>query len=137
MGDLLSAITGLSAGIVSGTALCAFYVALGVFSKSAESIGLENADSLISVSAASGGLLGILITLYGVSIPAGEVLTSLFGLFGGIYVGILIACLAEVTDAIPVVKNFGLARQAILLVLLAFVLGKTAGSLVYWLSGVF
>jgi stage V sporulation protein AB len=137
MGDLLSAITGLSAGIVSGTALCAFYVALGVFSKSAESIGLKDADTLVSVSAASGGLLGILITLYGVSIPAGVVLSSLFGLFGGIYVGILIACLAEVTDAIPVVKNFGLARQTILLVLLAFVLGKTAGSLVYWLSGVF
>ena len=141
MGDLLSAVTGLSAGIVSGTALCAFYVALGAFSKSAECMGLNHpgnsAGILTSASAAAGGLLGTVITIFGARLPIGAAFASLSGLFGGVYVGIVIACLAEVTDAIPVIKNFGLARRAIVLVLMAFVLGKTVGSLIYWLSGVF
>jgi stage V sporulation protein AB len=137
MGDLLSVITGLCAGIVSGTALCAFYVALGVFSKSTASIGIQSTGLLMSASTAAGGLMGTAITLFGVKLPIGEAFALLFGLFGGVYVGIVIACLAEVTDAIPVVKSFGLTRWAIALILLAFVLGKTVGSLIYWLSGVF
>jgi len=137
MGDLLSGLTGLSAGIVTGTALSAFYIALGVFSKSATSLGLRNTSLLMSASTAAGGLTGAAITLFDVRLPIGKTLASLFGLFSGVYVGIVIACLAEVADAIPVVKNFGLTRKAIALILLAFVLGKTVGSLIYWLSGVF
>jgi stage V sporulation protein AB len=137
MGDVLAAVTGLCAGIVSGTALCAFYVALGVFSKSAESLELGNSGTLTSVSAAAGGLLGTAITLFDACLPVGGAFAVLFGLFGGVYVGIVIACLAEVTDAIPVVKNYGLTRRLIVLLLLAFVVGKTTGSLIYWLSGVF
>jgi stage V sporulation protein AB len=137
LGNILSAVTGLCAGIVSGTALCAFYVALGVFSKSAESLGVNNAGTLMSVCAAAGGMLGTAITVFNASFPIGPVFAAIFGLFGGVYVGILIACLAEVTDAIPVVKNFGLTKGLIALMLTAFVLGKTIGALIYWLSGAF
>jgi len=137
MGNLLSGITGLSAGIVTGTALCAFYIALGVFSKSSVSLGLRNTGLLMSASTAAGGLTGAVITLFDVRLPIGEAFASLIGLFSGLYVGVVIACLAEVADTIPVIKNFGLSRQAIAFLLLAFVLGKTVGSLIYWLSGVF
>lgn len=137
MGDVLSAVTGLCAGIVSGTALCAFYIALGVFSKAAQSIGINKGDKLMSYGAAAGGLLGTAITIFGLKLVIGEAFGAIFGLFGGIYVGILIACLAEVTDAIPVIKNYGLTKRAITVLLIGFVLGKSAGALVYWLSGVF
>lgn len=137
MGDLLSGVTGLCAGIVAGTALCAFYVALGVFSKSAASLGLQKTGLLMPASTAAGGLMGAAITLFDIRLPIGEAFALLFGLLSGVYVGVVIACLAEVTDAIPMVKNFGLTRRAIAFLLLAFVLGKTAGSLIYWLSGVF
>jgi stage V sporulation protein AB len=137
MGDILSAATGLCAGIVSGTALCAFYIALGVFSKAAQSLGVKKAGMVMAVSAASGGLLGTAITIFGFKVMIGEAFGALFGLFGGVYVGILIACLAEVTDAIPVIKNYGLSQRVIVVLLTGFVLGKTAGALVYWLSGVF
>ncbi len=137
MGNVLAAVVGLCAGIVSGTALCAFYVALGVFSKSAQCLGLKRAGLMMSLSAAAGGLLGTAITLFGLKVMIGEAFGTLFGLFGGIYVGVLIACLAEVTDAIPVIKNYGLTRKAIVLLLTGFMLGKSVGALVYWLSGVF
>lgn len=137
MGDILSAITGLCAGVVSGTALCAFYVALGVFSKTAQSLNMKNAGNVMVASAAVGGLLGTAITLFDFKILIGEAFGAVFGIFGGIYVGIVIACLAEVTDAIPMIKNYGLSRRVIVVLLSGFVLGKTAGALVYWLSGVF
>lgn len=137
MGDLLSAITGLCAGIVSGTALSAFYIALGVFTKSAQCLNIKKAGPMMAVSAASGGLLGTVITIFGLKILIGKAFGAIFGLFGGIYVGILIACLAEVTDAIPVIKNYGLTQRIIVVLLTGFVLGKTLGALIYWMSGVF
>lgn len=137
MGDFLAAVTGLCAGIVSGTALCAFYVALGVFSKSAQCMEIKSVGLLMSVSAGAGGILGTAITLFGLRMEIGETFGALFGLFGGIYIGIVIACLAEVADGIPVIKNYGLSRQFIVVLLMGFVLGKTVGALVYWLSGVF
>ncbi len=137
MGDVLSAVVGLCAGIVSGTALCAFYVALGVFSKSAQCLGVRHAGLTMSVSAAAGGMLGTAITLFGLKLVIGKAFGTLFGLFGGVYVGILIACLAEVTDAIPIIKSYGLTKKVIVLLLSGFVLGKTVGALIYWLSGVF
>ena len=91
----------------------------------------------MAVSAASGGILGTAITIFGLKIQIGAAFSSVFGLLGGIYIGIVIACLAEVTDVIPVIKNFGFSRTAIVVLLTGFVLGKMAGSLVYWLSGVF
>ncbi len=91
----------------------------------------------MAVSAASGGLLGTVITIFGLKILIGKAFGAIFGLFGGIYVGILIACLAEVTDAIPVIKNYGLTQRIIVVLLTGFVLGKTLGALIYWMSGVF
>jgi hypothetical protein len=52
-------------------------------------------------------------------------------------VGIFIACLAEVINAIPVLKNLGLANTAISGVLAAFAAGKLIGSLIYWLASGF
>ena len=136
MDRILSGLTGLCAGIVSGAALCAFYVALGVFSKSALSLHI-NAGKAMALSSVSGGLLGTVVTIFGGTVPVGATGAVLFGLFGGMYIGIVIACLAEVTDAIPIIKNYGLSRKAIVVLLTGFVLGKTAGSFIYWLSGVF
>ncbi len=137
MDSVLSAVTGLSAGIVTGAALCAFYIALGVFSKSLQSLSVGIRAIMLAASSGAGVVLGTLITLFDLRIPAGIAGAAVFGLFGGAYVGFVIACLAEITDAIPVIKNYGLTKRIIVVVLMGFVLGKTTGSLVYWLSGVF
>ena len=137
MDRFLAAVTGLCAGIVSGTALCAFYIALGVFSKSMQTLGVKNAGAVIAASSAAGGILGTLITIFDVRILTDVFGAAAFGLFGGVYVGFVIACLAEITDVIPVVKNYGLSKRIIVVLLFGFVVGKTAGSLAYWLSGVF
>jgi len=137
MNSFLSAFTGLCAGIVTGSALCAFYIALGVFSKSAICLGLKNVKMKIAISSYCGGIFGTVITLFNVNLETNSFWPAVFGLFAGIYVGIFIACLADVVNSIPVIKNYGISNNYIGYVFLAFVLGKLSGSLIYWLTGVF
>ncbi len=137
MGDLLSALTGLSAGVAIGGTACAFFVALGIFSKLALSVHYKTSGRPIAASSAAGGVFGCFVTIFRTSITGGHGITAFFGLFSGIYLGIFIACLAEVANMLPVMKNTGLTKRVISFILLGFVLGKLGGSLVYWLSGVF
>lgn len=137
MGDFLAAFIGLCAGLITGGTICAFFVALGVFSKSALCVKYQTSGMEMAISSAFGSIVGTLITLFNVSIMTGVVVTAIFGLLSGVYIGIFIACLAEVTNMIPMLKSNGLNEKIIIFVLLGFVLGKLSGSLVYWISDFF
>ena len=137
MGSILSGLTGLSAGLVSGAALCAFYIALGVFSKSAISLGMRRIETTMAICSAAGGVAGTVITIFEISLRTSGYWSAVFGLFAGIYIGIFIACLAEVTNTIPVIKNYGISKKYIILIMLVFVAGKMIGSVIYWISGAF
>lgn len=137
MGDFISGFTGLCTGIVAGSALCAFYIALGVFAKSAQSIGIFHVGIAPILSSAAGCIMGTVITIFDVNLYAGVPFAGIFGLFAGIYVGIFIGCLADVVSSIPVIKNYDLSANYIALILIVFVIGKLIGSVIYWISGVF
>ncbi|MGI5849819.1 MAG: stage V sporulation protein AB [Christensenellales bacterium] len=137
MSDLLSVMTGLCAGIVSGSALCAFYVALGVFSKSAISLGLNSVGIWMAIFNTAGCVLGTIITLFNAHIQVNDFWSGVWGLFAGIYAGFFIACLSEVTNIIPVLKKYAVLKVYIVSILIAFVAGKLIGSMIYWISGGF
>lgn len=137
MGDFLSALSGLCAGLVTGSTVCAFFVALGIFSKLAICLHHKTTGVGMAFSSAAGSIVGTLATVFRVYTSAGKEAAGLFGLLSGFYIGIFIACLAEVANLLPVLKNNGLTERIISFVLLGFVLGKLAGSLVYWISGAF
>ena len=137
MTDALAALTGLCAGIVSGGALCAFYIALGVFTKTAGSIGLQGGQMVYALASSAGGLFGAVITLFPFSVSLNRTAAAFFGLFAGIYVGIFIGCLADVISAIPVIRGYGIPGRHVGLAFIAFVAGKTAGAIIYWISGAF
>ena len=137
MGSLIAGIVGLCSGLVAGSALSAFYIALGVFSKSALSLNVKNAGIAMAASAAAGVTAGTAITIFKVRIGISVAWIVPFGIFAGIFVGIFIACLAEVIGAITVLKGMQLGYAAIKGVLAAFAAGKIAGALIYWLSGIF
>ncbi len=132
MAELGAAFTALSAGLVSGAALCALYIALGVFTRPAMRLGLSP-GRMEGVAGAAGAAAGALVTLTDLSLPLGGFFAGTAGLFAGIYTGVLIACLAEVADSIPLLRRFGIPAGIIAKILIAFALGKLAGSLVYWL----
>ncbi|MFA5675995.1 MAG: stage V sporulation protein AB [Christensenellales bacterium] len=137
MSDFLAALTGLCTGLVIGGTVSAFFVLLGVFSKTMLALRHKTAGTAMSAGAAAGGVAGTLITIFPVTLSVGGFAAALFGLFSGVYVGIFIACLAEVANMIPLLKKSGFTQILIIVVLLWFMLGKLAGSLVYWISDVF
>ncbi len=136
MGCLFCVITGFSAGVVCGSAICAFYLALGIFSK----LGDENIKSsyaMLLISSAAGVLFGSAIYLSGWSISGAWFMDIVFGLFSGLFTGIYIACIAEIVNLIPFIKGLNIKKGYIAIILIGFAAGKTAGSLVYWLTGIF
>jgi stage V sporulation protein AB len=132
MGEALAGFTGLCAGLVSGAALCALYIALGVFTWPAMRLGLRP-GRIAGTAAAAGAAAGTAVTLFDVRLPIGGFFAGAAGLLAGVYTGILIACLAEVADSIPLVRRFGVPVRLIAGILLAFAAGKLVGSLIYWL----
>jgi len=132
-GKLLAGFSALSAGLVAGGALCALYIALGVFTKPAARLGLKATGVASGGFAAAGAAAGAAVTLFGFRWPIGSAFAGVSGLFAGVYTGILIACLAEVADSIPLLRRFGIPAYSIVWILLAFAVGKLLGSLIYWL----
>jgi stage V sporulation protein AB len=136
MGSIFNIITGLSTGMLSGSAIAAFYLAIGIFSR----LGDKNfrlSYRLLFFCAAAGVALGNCVYLFGWHLHGLVALDILSGLCSGIFTGIYIACLAEVFNIIPFFRVLNIKKIYIEIILLGFALGKTAGSLVYWLSGLF
>lgn len=62
---------------------------------------------------------------------------SLFGLFAGIFVGCLALAIAEMLDSIPILTRRIGFRHGLGLMVLAVALGKLAGSLLYFIFGIY
>ncbi|MBQ9989959.1 MAG: stage V sporulation protein AB [Lachnospiraceae bacterium] len=73
--------------------------------------------------------------IFGQGLCWGDLILGVFGLFAGMFVGCFAIAIAEMLNTIPIsVRRIGLGRGAGI-VLLAIALGKTAGSLIYYLAG--
>ncbi len=60
-------------------------------------------------------------------------LASVIGLLSGVFVGMLAAALTEVLNVFPILaKRLGIDEQIVVL-LMAMVFGKVAGSLFHWI----
>lgn len=129
---ILLILIGFAEGLVVGTALVAFLILLDIVPRLAQLTGTYGYckfyEALIVAGAVTGSL-AVPLNL-AVSVPLFVIVTA--GLFMGIFVGLLAAALTEVLNVIPVMsRRFGLDRE-IYLLLMALILGKITGSLLYW-----
>ena len=81
-----------------------------------------------------GGLFGCATMFLDVRIPLGDILTMCYGLFCGIFVGVLAVALAEVLNVMPILMRRMKLKQGITWFLLSFALGKILGALLYFLK---
>ena len=75
-----------------------------------------------------GGILGNIVYVYEMNVPIGTIGGILFGLFAGIYVGVLAISLAEATSATAVFSRRANLKKGLGAVVLAFALGKSFGA---------
>ncbi|MCR8642356.1 stage V sporulation protein AB [Paenibacillus sp. N1-5-1-14] len=130
---LLSGFIGLAGGIAVGSGMVAFLVVLDIIprlmqvSKSFTSIRRYEEAVVI------GSLLFTILDFEGVIFAFPRIMTGIFGLFAGCFVGMLAAALTEVINVLPILaKRVGLDSYMIWF-LLAMILGKVCGSLLEWL----
>lgn len=140
----LLAIVGVSLGFAVAGGVFTVLVAVGLVTrfigktKTASSILLY--ETMISVGTITGGI----ITVYPDSVEVifrrlpvwgSSVLVSVFGLFGGIFLGCLALAIAEMLNGIPIMTRRFRFREGLGCAILAIALGKTIGSILYFMKG--
>jgi len=122
----------LGEGAVVGTALVALLTVLDVVPRVAHATQttrcVRHYERAVWIGAVFGSLTDILPPA---ALPAA--VTALVGLTMGVFIGLFTAALAEVLNVIPVFGRRFSMERSIALLICALVVGKTIGSLIYWL----
>jgi stage V sporulation protein AB len=81
-------------------------------------------------------MIGTFLSLYEGAFPVikpiGAVIVGLYGLFAGMFVGLLVVCLAENIKAIPILVKRVKFTAGLGLVILCMALGKAVGHILYY-----
>lgn len=127
--NLLLLFAGLSGGICVAGGLFAFLTIVGVVTRLAS--GTKTAKNVVLYEDISlfGLVFGNLACLFGDRLPIGTISLLIYGLGAGIFTGCLAAALAEIVNVIPVMVKRIKLRYGLSAVMVAFALGKLAGSI--------
>ncbi|MGY4690184.1 stage V sporulation protein AB [Salibacterium sp. K-3] len=130
---LITIFVGFSGGLAVGSGFVAFISVLGIIPRLVQITGTEKAFRTYEMAVTGGGVFGTIAVLHPVTFSFPAVFTAPVGLASGIFVGMLAAALTEVLNVFPILaKRVGMENNVMSLVM-AIVLGKTAGSLFHWL----
>jgi stage V sporulation protein AB len=131
--NLLEAIIGFSGGLAVGSGFVAFLTVLGIIPRL---IQLSRSSHLLKVYTGCvvlGSIVGTYFSFTNVTWSHPVILLSLWGIFHGIFNGMLAAALTEVLNVFPLLsKRIGLDTKIVILIM-AVVFGKIIGSLFQWL----
>ena len=130
--QILSAIIGLSAGMLVAAALFSFITGLGVISDFADRTHTGEHVMLYEDAIVVGGILGNLLFVFKIHIPGGRWILPIFGLLAGIFTGCWAMALAEMLEVFPIFVRRVKLVQCIPWVILGTALGKTAGALLFF-----
>ncbi|MFD1850540.1 stage V sporulation protein AB [Oceanobacillus bengalensis] len=129
----LQIIIGFSGGLAVGGGFVAFITVLGIIPRL---IQLTRTESLIKVYSACvvlGLLMGSYFSFADVNFGQPYIVLVIWGLFHGIFNGMLAAALTEVLNVYPILTKRIRVEKSLLILLMAIVFGKVIGSLFQWL----
>lgn len=123
---------GLCAGCLIAASFLAFLSMLGVIPRLAGLTKSMKYARMYENFVALGGIAGTLIFIYRWPIRMGYPLLIIYGLFGGIFVGCMIAALAETIKSLPIFSRRLKLRSGIPYVIYGIALGKMFGCYLYF-----
>ncbi|QAY66213.1 stage V sporulation protein AB [Paenibacillus protaetiae] len=132
--NLFVAILGLSGGLAVGSGTVALLIVFDLIPRLAQLASAYKSSLWFETAVICGSLYWTLADFFGwrTMLP-GQWTLVLPGLFDGLFVGMLAAALTEVMNVLPILaKRLHLQKYTVGLVM-AMVIGKTAGSLFDWL----
>lgn len=124
---------GLSGGLVVGSGLVAFLTVLGIVPRLTQITKTGHYIHLYQYGIIAGAVFWAWMGLHEVHFHFIPELNVVYGVFAGIFVGMLAAALTEVLNVLPILaKRINLVDK-ILWLLMAMVFGKVLGSLFHWM----
>ncbi len=128
---------GIASGFAVSAGTFAFLIVIGVVprmigkcNRAAETMHFENAIIL-------GGIMGNIASVFpALRIPGGLLLLCAYGLSAGIFVGCIAVALAEILNTFPIMFRRSGLKEGLSWIMLVMALGKTAGALYYFLTGI-
>ncbi len=130
-------ILGLDAGVAVSAGTFAFLIVIGVLPRMICKANLKEYVILLENLVIAGVIYGTIHSVFDwkMQMPAAHVLTALFGIASGIFVGGIAAALAEILHTFPIMFRRFHIKRGLSWVMTAMALGKLAGSLFYFLTG--
>ena len=130
---ILTILIGFAGGLAIGASVTAFFIVLGVTARIIEWSKKKEYFLFFQISMVLGALLSCLVYFFDFTLKHLDFLTIPLGFLLGIFVGTIIAALTETLDIISVAVNkLGLAKWLYIIVMV-ILLGKVAGSLLFFL----
>ncbi len=149
---ILLILSGISFGLLAAAGVFTVLIAVGLIPRFAGRTHTARSVLLYENMVVLGTILGAFASLFpewsdlfprlmirfpqSVSVLSriGSLVQTLFGFFGGIFVGCLALAIAEMLDSIPIFTRRISFRRGIGLAVLGIALGKFCGSLLYFLA---
>ena len=126
---VIIAFIGLASGIVVSSAIFSVLVALGAVNKTASILGRADKIEFLEWMIIWGAIIFNVIYLFLDKIWGGYMILVVMGIFFGIFIGIMLMALAEVTRVIPILyMRIGIYR-GLIGIILATTFGKILGSI--------
>ena len=125
-------------GLGSGTAIAAGVFALitkiGVITQIAHRTDTGAFVPIYETAVLLGGFIGTLLTIFSFSMAIPEVIIALAGLSYGIFLGCVSTALAESLDVTAILTRRLKLHIGIPFIVLSMAIGKTLGSLIYYIQ---
>lgn len=128
----LAIFLGLAGGIAVGGGVIALFIVLDMIPRLAQVTRSYNRVHWYEGAMISGAVLGTVADFWNWRLAGPHILTGVVGLFNGVFVGMLAAALTEVLNVLPILAKRLHMKRYLFGLLLAMVVGKTAGSLFEW-----
>ena len=133
LNKLCMLLIGLGTGVVVSAGVFALITALGIVPRIIERSKTREYIFLYENSIIFGGIIGTLLTFWPIPIPFGEIGLIIAGGATGMFVGSLVVALAEFINVLPIMNRRMKLTGGIAITLVTLGLGKTVGSILYWI----
>lgn len=133
--QLLLALVGLCGGFIVAGGVFALITSVGLMARLAGKTHTGKYVKIYETCVALGGSIGNLISIFRFALPIGIWSLVIFGLFSGIFVGVLAMSLAESINVTAVFTRRIRLSKGIPWVILGIAIGKGLGSLIFFSQG--
>ncbi|MFS1512282.1 stage V sporulation protein AB [Chengkuizengella sp. SCS-71B] len=131
--NVLLIFIGVSGGLAVGSGLVAFLTVLDVVPRLTQLTKSNKFLYLYESAVVIGAVFWTFTDFYKWNFHLFPLSTIIFGLFAGVFVGMIAAGLTEVLNVLPILAQRMNMSKYIIVLLMAMVLGKIIGSLFQWI----